>query len=203
MNDIRICFIGDSLVNGACDPSAQGWVGRVCEHTNKRLQLLSCYNLGIRGATSTQIIKRWFAECEPRLPHSCDGRIVASFGINDTARVNNDIRIPLETSVNNLRQLIAQSHNYPLLMLGPPPVLDEEHNKRLANLSDRFRHECSNADIAFINLYQALSTDTGYLQDISNNQDCHPQGYHPGSKGYEKIANIILSSPQWWFSRAR
>jgi hypothetical protein len=30
VTDIRICFIGDSFVNGTGDPLCLGWSGRVC-----------------------------------------------------------------------------------------------------------------------------------------------------------------------------
>lgn len=32
--DIRICFIGDSLVNGTGDEAALGWAGRLCAMAN-------------------------------------------------------------------------------------------------------------------------------------------------------------------------
>jgi hypothetical protein len=30
--EIRICFIGESFVNGTGDPEFLGWTGRVCRH---------------------------------------------------------------------------------------------------------------------------------------------------------------------------
>lgn len=50
---IKICFIGDSLVNGACDVSTPGWTGRVSAKANNNGQRFTYYNLGIRGNTST------------------------------------------------------------------------------------------------------------------------------------------------------
>lgn len=51
--------------------------------------------------------------------------------------------------------------------------------------------------ITVIGLYQPLVDDEIYLQDISKNDECYPPGYHPGSTGYSKIAEIVSSSKNW------
>lgn len=56
--DIRICFISDSLVNGACDLTTLGWTGRVSASANNTTNRFTYYNLGIRGNTSTDILNR-------------------------------------------------------------------------------------------------------------------------------------------------
>ncbi len=45
---------------------------------------ITYYNLGIRRDTSTDIAKRWSQEVSLRLPKEYDGRVVFSFGLNDT-----------------------------------------------------------------------------------------------------------------------
>ena len=45
--DIRICFVGDSFVNGIGDETALGWVGRVCALAHTHGFPLTSYNLGI------------------------------------------------------------------------------------------------------------------------------------------------------------
>ena len=86
--DIRICFIGDSLVNGTGDEAALGWAGRLCAMANASDIPVTYYNLGIRRDTSKDILLRWESECTLRLPDSCDGRIVLSCGVNDTVIEN-------------------------------------------------------------------------------------------------------------------
>lgn len=80
---MRICFVGDSMVNGTGDPEYLGWVGRVLRDERKRRAELTGYNLGIRRDTSAQIRARWSAEVTCRLPAEFEGRVVFSFGVND------------------------------------------------------------------------------------------------------------------------
>jgi acyl-CoA thioesterase-1 len=82
--DIRICFIGDSFVNGTGDDTALGWVGRVCAAARGRGVGLTAYSLGIRRDTSVDVLARCEREWSRRLPAGIDGRIVLSFGVNDT-----------------------------------------------------------------------------------------------------------------------
>jgi len=62
MKDIRICFIGDSFVNGTGDPEKLGWCGRVCSRVTDKSLDITYYNLGIRRETSSDIKERWEAE---------------------------------------------------------------------------------------------------------------------------------------------
>ena len=59
---MRICFFGDSFVNGAGDPLYQGWVGRACARARSRGADITAYNCGIRGATSDDIKASWLSE---------------------------------------------------------------------------------------------------------------------------------------------
>jgi len=81
MKDIRICFIGDSFVNGTGDETSLGWAGRLCAQANKKENNLTYYNLGIRRNTSQDILKRIKNELPSRLPSSMDSRVVLSFGV--------------------------------------------------------------------------------------------------------------------------
>src|SRR6202011_3560744 len=80
---IRICFFGDSMVNGTGDDACLGWVGRVCAAARRRGRDLTCYNLGIRRDTSADVLARWQREAEARLLPEHDGRLIFSFGAND------------------------------------------------------------------------------------------------------------------------
>ena len=197
--DIRICFVGDSLVNGACDETYLGWTGRLCASANLLGVPVTYYNLGVRGNTSKDILDRWKNECSYRLPDSCDGRIVISCGINDTVILNGSSRIAPKVSVGNLRSIISNSGSYKVIVVGPPPVVDIEHNKRIESLSNDYRRLAQDFDIPYIDIYFPLKADPLYKQDIVENDKCYPQGYHPTSKGYEKIADIVRNSIDWWF----
>ena len=85
MEDLRVCFIGDSFVAGVGDPQHLGWTGRLAAESWRAGRPLTAYNLGVRRQTSLDISHRWLFECEQRLPETADGRVVFSFGVNDTA----------------------------------------------------------------------------------------------------------------------
>ena len=192
--DIRICFIGDSLVNGTGDESALGWAGRLCAMANASNIPVTYYDLGIRRNTSKDILLRWENECTLRLPDSCDGRIVLSCGVNDTAIENGRVRVNSADSCTNVRAILCGAKRYTVLMVGPPPVLDDEQNKRIEGLSFAFSRETQALGVPYIDLFSALCSDDAYKREVSEND-----GSHPRSEGYSKMARIIGLSPSWWF----
>ena len=116
MKDLRICFVGDSFTNGTLDPSALGWAGRVCVQAVAAGHLLTYYNLGVRRETSSEIMTRWLAEVRPRLPPGDDGRLVFSFGANDTTIEDGRSRVPVEQSLTNAHAMLSEAaQRWPVL----------------------------------------------------------------------------------------
>jgi acyl-CoA thioesterase-1 len=194
---IRICFVGDSFVNGTGDETALGWAGRLCALAVSTGAQLTYYNLGVRRDTSQDILLRWQRECSHRLPEDCDGRIVISFGVNDTMLVNGVQRITLDESLHNLRDFLSGAAKYTLLMVGPPPVADAVHNSRIGNLSAALRQEARKLGLPFVELFSPLVNDSDYQRDVAAGD-----GAHPHAAGYVKMANIIGASKAWWFCAA-
>lgn len=196
--DVRICFIGDSLINGTGDESALGWAGRLCAAANSYGHCVTYYNLGVRRDTTRDILRRWRNECEIRLPPACDGRIVLSCGINDTVVEDGSVRIHPEESRANVREILRGTGKHRMLMVGPPPVDDANQNERILALSRAFAREAELLDIPYIDLFTPLASDDAYRQEVSNND-----GAHPKTGGYDTIARIVGSSPNWWFRAHR
>ena len=192
--DIRVCFIGDSLVNGTGDEAALGWAGRLCAMANASDIPVTYYNLGIRRNTSKDILLRWESECTLRLPGFCDGRIVLSCGVNDTSIENGKMRVDSAESCANVRAILRGARRYKVLMVGPPPVIDDEQNERIESLSLEFAREAKALGVPYIDLFSALCSDDAYKREVAGND-----GAHPRSEGYSKMACIIGSSPNWWF----
>lgn len=84
MVDRRVLFFGDSHVAGVDDPEGRGWVGRVVVESYRLGLPLTAYNPGVRGETSQQVAARWRAGALSRLTPAAEGRVVLSFGANDT-----------------------------------------------------------------------------------------------------------------------
>ena len=59
---MRICFVGDSFVNGTGDPECLGWPGRICAAARRAGHDVTYYNLGVRRDTSGDVQARWELE---------------------------------------------------------------------------------------------------------------------------------------------
>jgi acyl-CoA thioesterase I len=197
VQDIRLCFIGDSFVNGTGDETCLGWAGRLCAAAKSRDISLTFYNLGIRRNTSADILQRWEHECALRLPDFCDGRVVLSCGVNDMVIENDQLRVTPEDSCQNVRKILRLAKaKYKTLMVGPAPVGDDELNTRLRILSAAYAQEAKALGIPYIEVFSPLVLDQKYLQESKIND-----GYHPGSYGYSAIAGVIGAANEWWFGK--
>jgi acyl-CoA thioesterase-1 len=195
--DIRICFNGDSFVNGTGDDDALGWVGRVCAAARRRGVGLTAYNLGIRRDTSLDVLARCEQEWSRRLPAGVDGRIVLSFGVNDTVVEASRQRVTTAESCDTFRRIAdaaAAKGARRVLFVGPPPVAEDDHNARIEHLVATLFAEADELRVPRIDLFTPLRADENYRREIANGD-----GAHPTAAGYARIAEIVLASPAWWF----
>ncbi|WP_218030953.1 GDSL-type esterase/lipase family protein [Dictyobacter aurantiacus] len=198
MKDVRICFIGDSFVNGTGDPACLGWTGRVCAVAISQGHEVTYYNLGIRRQTSLEIARRWRSEVEARLPHGCDGRLVFSFGVNDTVLENERPRLDSQESLRHAREMLrAACELCPTLMVGPPPMPDDEQNQRIASLSEQFALLCQELAIPYLDVFTPLLQVAQWREEALAND-----GAHPRAAGYSALAHLVQDWPTWqsWFA---
>jgi acyl-CoA thioesterase-1 len=197
MQDIRICFLGDSFVNGTGDSTYLGWVGRLCAQLSQGGKSVTGYNLGIRRETSAELAGRWQDEVQRRLPEGYEGRLVFSFGTNDTAFENGQLRVETRDSLKNLRQILetARGH-YPVLMVGPPPVDDPAHCQRLQGLSQQFSQACQALSVPYLDVLSPLLASPIWMAEVQAGD-----GAHPDARGYAEYAHLVQSWPVWsrWF----
>jgi lysophospholipase L1-like esterase len=194
---MRICFVGDSFVNGTGDPECLGWTGRICAAVRKQGYDLTYYNLGIRRETSADILARWQDEVSRRLSSECEARIVFSFGVNDTTIENNKIRVELADSIANTRQILTTAKQlFPVLMVSPLPIADSEQNARSAKLSARLAEVCSQLDVPYLDVFSAMLASTVWAIEVVAND-----GAHPSAAGYSELASLVQSWQAWlsWF----
>src|SRR5690348_6907770 len=148
---MRICFIGDSFVNGTGDPHCLGWTGRICAVARRAGHDLTYYNLGIRRETSTDIRARWRDEAFRRLPASEPAGLVFSFGTNDTTIEDGRERVPPVASVEHAAAILREAERRcPVLMVGPPPLADDDQNRRIVALSRQFERLCKQFDLPYL-----------------------------------------------------
>lgn len=198
MKDIRICFVGDSYVPGTGDDECLGWAGRLCASARRAGHNIAYYNLGVRRATSTDIVRRWLAECEARLPPTTENHVVFSFGANDVALADGARRVHEDDTITNLRAILDNARTrYRTLMVGPPPATDDEHNARLARLSECMQHAATQLDIPYVATLPALIDDRNWRDAVRDND-----GAHPRAAGYARLARLVAASGAWWFGKS-
>jgi len=198
VTDIRICFIGDSFVNGTGDPLCLGWTGRVCATAIQLGYPLTYYNLGIRRETSADIAARWREECARRLPPTIDGRVVLSFGANDTTTEQGRQRLSRAATLHNLRAIVQDARRrYPTLLVGPPPVAEAAHNARIAALCHAMAAVAQELGVPYLPVCERLVQAQRWVQEAAQSDGAHP---HQG--GYAALAALVQAWPAWWFAKA-
>ncbi|MEH2217516.1 MAG: GDSL-type esterase/lipase family protein [Nostoc sp.] len=200
LQEVRICFVGDSFVNGTGDPECLGWTGRVCANANKKGYDITYYNLGIRRDTSTDIANRWLQEVSLRLAKEYDGRVVFSFGLNDTTLENGKTRVDLADSLKNAYEILREAQKlYPVLMVGPAAYVEQEDSQRKnrnTDLSKQFALICNELNIPYLDVFPILEKSNIWIDEARAND-----GVHPRAGGYAEFAKIVKDWDAWlnWF----
>jgi len=191
--DIRICFVGESFINGTGDRTHLGWTGRLCQTLSQRGDRVTYYNLGIRRETSTELLGRWQQECDRRLPPGCLHRVVFCFGVNDTTLENGSTRVILARSLENTRQILSVAQQlYPVLMVGLAPIADEAQNVSIQKLSGHFAQLCETLKIPYLDIFTPLSQSALWMQEAAAGD-----GSHPDAAGYTELAHLIQAWTAW------
>ncbi|WP_414570671.1 GDSL-type esterase/lipase family protein [Nostoc sp. CCY 9925] len=200
LREVRICFVGDSFVNGTGDPECLGWTGRVCANANEKGYDITYYNLGIRRDTSSDIAKRWLQEVSLRLPKEYDGRVVFSLGLNDTTVENGKTRVYLADSLKNAEEILSKAQQlYPVLMIGPAPYAEQEdleRRQRNNDLTQNLALICQELNVPYLDVFPVLEKSNIWIDEARAND-----GAHPRAGGYTEFAKIVENWDAWlnWF----
>lgn len=194
-SDHRICFFGDSFVQGTSDSQCRGWVGRVCEAARARGFDVTAYNLGIRRDTSADVRERWEAEAAARFRVPCTSHVLFSFGANDMTLEDGALRVDFDRSVENLRTVVtAARRKHAVLVVGPAPVSEAAQDERVVRLCDRYAEAAARLDVPYLAIARALMADERWRADVAASDGCHPAG-----AGYDIVAARVKAWPAWWF----
>ncbi len=195
MIDHRICFVGDSMTHGTCDPEYLGWPGQVSKVARAAGYNLTMYNLGIRADTSRDILARWEAEVGARFKAGDAHYAVFCMGANDATLENSRLRVEPEESVANFAQIVtASKEKYMTLAIGPVPVGDPELDDRIDALCDRLKAKAAEINVAYLPVSRELRHNQTWLNSVAEQDGCHP-----GSAGYGVIAGMVMAWDKWWF----
>jgi lysophospholipase L1-like esterase len=191
---MRICFVGDSMVNGTGDPVYLGWVGRVLQDERKRRAELTGYNLGVRRDRSDQVLARWRTEVACRLPAEFEGRVVFSFGANDAVQ-----QIPPAETLRHTEEILSEARTrWPVLIVGVVPLPDEEIRAAIRALDKALATLCDRLDVPYLSVFDGLMATPTWLDEARAGD-----GAHPGAGGYGRMAELVLASDIWrrWMAR--
>ena len=193
MAALRICFIGDSLVAGTGDSEYLGWAGRICVAARGRGHDVTCYNLGIRGNTSADIVARWWREAGARTVEGEDCRLVFAFGVNDTKDVDGKPIVEPMQAIVQAREILGNAVAWlPTLMIGPPPIADPARNERIADLSRRLAMLSAKIAVPYFGSFDSLTASAAWAEALRAGD-----GVHPVAAGYAEWARLIDAWPAW------
>ena len=190
---IHACFVGNSIVAGVCDPDGLGWTGRVVRDAASKGVPIVAYNLGIRGNTSENLKARWYQEVFRRLHHNRRGKVVFSFGINDTVILQGKRRVSFEETKTNASIIFEKAkEKYATYMISPTPLASSEQNKVILEVHELFLELCQNFEIPYCNVWDSLIENSAWFEDLEAND-----GAHPKSCGYQMLADLIIAWEAW------
>jgi lysophospholipase L1-like esterase len=183
---MRICFVGDNMVNGTGDPDYLGWVGRVLQDERKRRTELTGYNLGIRRDRSDQIRARWRAEV------ATAGRVRRPGGLllwqHDAVQKIE----PAQMLAHTEAILSEAKKRWPIFMVGVIPVSADDVRARCRSLDLAFARLCDRLGVPFLSVFEGLIATPAWLDEARAGD-----GAHPGTGGYGRMTEVVLGSKIW------
>jgi acyl-CoA thioesterase-1 len=191
---MRICFFGDSIVNGTGDDDALGWVGRVMAAARRKRLDVTYYNLGVRRDTSADIAQRWRAEAGKRFPPESRKRLAFSFGTNDCmSDPHGNARVPHARTLDNAKRILQEAAVVaPTIMLGPAPTLDQVLvDDRVRNISHDLEASCAEIGIPFLETFTFVAACPAWRREAKEGD-----GTHPNREGYAALAEFIWDWPE-------
>ena len=189
MNDLRVCFFGDSYTSGQGDDTGLGWPGRVFAAARAAGHVLTAYNLGVRGDTVAQIVARAPAEAKARFRMGDRKAVVFSFGANDVY-----CEVPREESITALTGGLdwAKAQGFAVFVLSPPPVHIAVYQAGSQGLCQAMAEICAAENAPFLDLHKA---DVDW--DLWWQEAAAIDGVHPGAGAYASLARAFVAWPAW------
>ena len=125
---------------------------------------ITAYNLGVRGDSSAEVLTRWRTECPPRWKGRSEKRLVVSVGTNDVVSGTTTARSRL-----NLANVVddAAATGIATFVVGPPPTLDPDFNRRLEVLVEAQADVCARRSVPFVDCFQPLADHDQWRSELS------------------------------------
>ena len=189
MDDLRACFLGDSLTFGQGDDSGQSWPSRVLAAARADRRNLTIYNLGVRGDTGAQVAMRAKAETDGRFRSGDRKAVVFSFGTNDLSQGR-----PLDETLESLEALLdwSRAEGYAAFVLPPPVFLEGVSAVRAGVMTDAMADACARHGVPFLD-----SRTEGVDWILWWTEARAGDGVHPGAGAYASLAAAFSAWSAW------
>lgn len=170
------------------DPTGAGWVGRMQRRLDAAAVPAELIWRGIGGDTSVDVARRWAYELGRELGDG-GGRVVLSFGANDTTGFAGRTWIAHDRSVQMLDELLADAAARELaaFVVGIGAVDDDAQNARSRALEEAFAERCAAWGVPFAPILDALIADGTWIGEAAAGD-----GAHPGAAGYDVLCALIV-----------
>lgn len=89
----------------------------------------------------------------------------------------------------------AAAWGWPVLVVGPPPVADAEHNQQIEHLDGLFRTGCRAAAVPYVSVFAALQGDGDWKTEVHRGD-----GAHPAVGGYRQLTELVWPTWSSWTS---
>ena len=188
---MRICFLGDSFVNGTGDDDGLGWTRRVVARLRAGGADVTGYELGVRRDTSLDVLARWRAETGARLPAGTEARLAFSFGANDCADGGGgEPRVPPARTVDAAREILLEAVAVaPTIVIGPVPILDDPRvDARVLGTADALEALCAELGVPHVRAFEFVAGCAAWREEAARGD-----GTHPNRGGYAALAKELMS----------
>ena len=190
--DLPVCIIGDSFVAGYGDDSGRGWTAHLVEAGPDAGLHIHAAVAGIGGDTSEMILARW-DEVDRRRAAFPTTAVIAEFGANDAMEHEGEVRVDEAGTARALRGMIDRAPEGRFLVVGPPPVVWDGVNERIAARAAVMAHVCEEAGVPFVPTFEVLLAGGAWMREVAEGD-----GAHPGPGGYEQFAQVVASPVLEW-----
>ncbi|MCX6745338.1 MAG: GDSL-type esterase/lipase family protein [Candidatus Parcubacteria bacterium] len=197
----QILIFGDSITYGASD-LAGGWVSRLRKYIDIKSEndpnyYYLVYNLGVSGQNSTDILKRFESEAQPRIKEEGETIFIFALGTNDSQLFAGKFRTEPEQFKMNLEQLteLAKKYSSKIVFVDLFPIDETKtspvpwhaekfyKNENIAINNNIIKEFCQQNKLLFINIYDHFSK-TEYLKLLDD-------GLHPNIEGHKQMYELI------------
>ncbi|MDN4507118.1 SGNH/GDSL hydrolase family protein [Dietzia maris] len=190
--DLPVCIIGDSFVVGYGDDTGRGWTAHLIEAGPAAGVHIHAAVAGIGGDTSEMILARW-DEVDRRRAAFPTTAVIAEFGVNDVMEHEGALRVDEAGTVAALRGMIDRAPEGRFLVVGPPPVVWDEVNERIAARAETMAQVCDEAGVPFVPTFDVLLAGGQWMREVAAGD-----GAHPGPGGYEQFGQVISGPVLEW-----